>query len=264
MRSAVANGEYGVGKPNPETFPIAKIAITLKGSDESTIILAESALRDALQYGLPGGHAELIQVCHLPNIAPRGLLQLMLSSSGSKGSRKKSTALAKTRVGVVALGTAARNLYTGHSRSSRISVTPSLLKRRCMCRYIPFCKGRCTDQQVLGQTSISVSLKPCLALCSLFPGADCHVRGVVGFLRADGHEFVEVTTSADGLDPFELEKILSEWPESRRRPTVLYTIPTGSNPTGRSCTDSRKAEMSVAVASSGTTFFVFCFFFGIH
>ncbi|KAK4041315.1 aminotransferase [Parachaetomium inaequale] len=67
--------------------------------------------------------------------------------------------------------------------------------------------------------------------------------GVSAFLRADGHELVEVCSGADGVDPSDLERVLSTWPEHRRRPKVLYTVPTGSNPTGRSCTEINKARI---------------------
>jgi len=67
--------------------------------------------------------------------------------------------------------------------------------------------------------------------------------GVAAFLRADCHELVEVSSGADGVDPSDLERVLSSWPEHRRRPTVFYTVPTGSNPTGRSCTETNKARI---------------------
>ncbi|KKZ65477.1 hypothetical protein EMCG_08709 [[Emmonsia] crescens] len=40
------------GKPYPETFPFAKISISLKSSNETTIVLEESLLREALHCGL--------------------------------------------------------------------------------------------------------------------------------------------------------------------------------------------------------------------
>lgn len=48
----------------------------------------------------------------------------------------------------------------------------------------------------------------------------------------------------DGLIPAELRLILAEWPVSERpRPKVLYTIPTGGNPSGASLTQDRKREI---------------------
>jgi hypothetical protein len=51
-----------LGKPNPNTFPFAKISITLKGEEDAPLVLEESSLRDALQYGLPSGHPRLVEV----------------------------------------------------------------------------------------------------------------------------------------------------------------------------------------------------------
>ncbi|KAI9037499.1 aminotransferase-like domain-containing protein [Aspergillus affinis] len=65
---------------------------------------------------------------------------------------------------------------------------------------------------------------------------------VAGFLRADGHQLSEVQSDAKGLNPVDLERVLSAWP-GKRRPRVLYTVPTGSNPTGQSCSEIRKAQI---------------------
>ncbi|KAI0896462.1 PLP-dependent transferase [Annulohypoxylon nitens] len=67
--------------------------------------------------------------------------------------------------------------------------------------------------------------------------------GVVGFLQAEGHMLVQANTYRHGLDPCELERTLLQWPKNRSCPKVLYTVPTGSNPTGRSCPEWRKVEI---------------------
>ena len=54
---------------------------------------------------------------------------------------------------------------------------------------------------------------------------------------------VEVPSDSEGLNSSSLEKTLREWPPNKRRPRVLYTVPTGSNPTGRTCTEKRKMEV---------------------
>ncbi len=51
------------GKPNPETFPFAEIAITLKGPAGTKVVLDEADLNVGLQYGPPAGNSELIKVC---------------------------------------------------------------------------------------------------------------------------------------------------------------------------------------------------------
>jgi tryptophan aminotransferase len=53
------------GKPSPETFPIAEIAISLKdtAAGKDRIVVDGEELNQALQYGLPRGNASLIRVC---------------------------------------------------------------------------------------------------------------------------------------------------------------------------------------------------------
>ena len=53
------------GKPSPETFPIAEIAISLKGAaaGKDRIVVDGEALNQALQYGHPRGNEGLIRVC---------------------------------------------------------------------------------------------------------------------------------------------------------------------------------------------------------
>ena len=65
--------------------------------------------------------------------------------------------------------------------------------------------------------------------------------GSLAYLQAiPGLNLAGVGVDEDGLIPQELERILSEWDSAHglggakgwKRPKVLYTIPTGSNPTG--------------------------------
>ncbi|KAI6350851.1 hypothetical protein MCOR25_010341 [Pyricularia grisea] len=67
--------------------------------------------------------------------------------------------------------------------------------------------------------------------------------GVVGFLGAENHKLIEIPTDAYGIIPAEFEKILSNWLPGSPRPKVLYTTPTGSNPTGATCSELRKTEI---------------------
>ncbi|PGH10866.1 hypothetical protein AJ79_05226 [Helicocarpus griseus UAMH5409] len=168
------------GKPNPETFPFSKISISLKGSNENTIVLEEKTLRDALQYDLPGGNAELIK--------------------WFKGLQKRVHGILETNDWACCVGNGSQELI---HRAFQVFTDPG---------------------------------DPVLLETPAYPG-------VVGFLRADGHQLVEISSDADGLDPSNIEKVFSNWPKNRRRPRILYTVPTGSNPTGRSCKESRKAEI---------------------
>jgi kynurenine/2-aminoadipate aminotransferase len=66
--------------------------------------------------------------------------------------------------------------------------------------------------------------------------------GALSYLQPMGCNLVGVGTDSGGMVPEELRKILSEWDEAKSgaKPKVLYTIPTGSNPTGGSLNLERK------------------------
>lgn len=58
--------------------------------------------------------------------------------------------------------------------------------------------------------------------------------GVLTFLKSQPCELVGISTDGSGIIPEELERVLSEWPTDQKpRPQVLYTVPTGGNPTGK-------------------------------
>ena len=71
--------------------------------------------------------------------------------------------------------------------------------------------------------------------------------GSLAYLQPIGCQLVGVRCDADGLDPSHLEEILAGWDEGcnggRRRPRVLYTIPTGGNPTGASLSLARRQRV---------------------
>ncbi|KAJ6552534.1 pyridoxal phosphate-dependent transferase [Mycena sp. CBHHK59/15] len=70
--------------------------------------------------------------------------------------------------------------------------------------------------------------------------------GVLGFLAALPCTLVEIQADSSGLDPASLEDTLSTWSTTRpgqRFPKILYTIPSGSNPTGASIPEHRKVEV---------------------
>ncbi|EAA66872.1 hypothetical protein AN8519.2 [Aspergillus nidulans FGSC A4] len=166
------------GKPSPETFPIAEIAISLKDTPAGTgrIVVDGDELNQALQYGLPRGNAQLIQWFESLQRSVHGL-----DENGGWS---------------CCIGNGSQELI---HRVIQVFTDPG--------------------DPVLLET------------------------GVAGFLRADGQELIPVYSDAQGLNPASLEQALSEWPGDSPRPKVLYTTPTGSNPTGQSCTESRKAEI---------------------
>ena len=67
--------------------------------------------------------------------------------------------------------------------------------------------------------------------------------GILGYLRPNNLNLVEVPVLADGLDPSALEKVLKEWPDINTRPKVLYTVPIAGNPTGTSTSLEKKKQI---------------------
>ncbi|KAJ6496410.1 pyridoxal phosphate-dependent transferase [Mycena sanguinolenta] len=70
--------------------------------------------------------------------------------------------------------------------------------------------------------------------------------GTLGFLAALPCTLVEANADSDGLNPANLEIILANWETThpgRPYPKLLYTVPSGSNPTGASIPEHRKVEV---------------------
>jgi kynurenine/2-aminoadipate aminotransferase len=73
--------------------------------------------------------------------------------------------------------------------------------------------------------------------------------GALSFLETQPVDLVPVATDAHGIVPESLEEVLANWPESnpsgkkdQPRPSVIYTVPVGGNPTGVSATLERKQK----------------------
>lgn len=67
--------------------------------------------------------------------------------------------------------------------------------------------------------------------------------GILSFLETQECDLATVKTDALGAIPDSLESVLSNWPTeegSPRRPHCFYTVPSGGNPTGVSCSLERK------------------------
>lgn len=68
--------------------------------------------------------------------------------------------------------------------------------------------------------------------------------GSLACLQSLGVKYVCAPTDHDGLIPEKLAAILDSWqPSQGPKPRVLYTIPTGGNPTGASMTLARKKQL---------------------
>lgn len=61
--------------------------------------------------------------------------------------------------------------------------------------------------------------------------------------EAQGINVFPVPLDEFGIIPEKLEKILDNWNPEAAKPKLLYTIPTGQNPTGSTLSDDRKAEI---------------------
>lgn len=64
--------------------------------------------------------------------------------------------------------------------------------------------------------------------------------GIVSFLRTQPCNMISVDTDSQGIVPESLKSILQGWEDESTRPKVLYTIATGSNPTGVTVSLERK------------------------
>ncbi|KAJ7627155.1 pyridoxal phosphate-dependent transferase [Roridomyces roridus] len=70
--------------------------------------------------------------------------------------------------------------------------------------------------------------------------------GTLGFMAALPGTLIEVNADTQGLNPTHLESVLTNWESThpgKRFPKLLYTIPSGSNPTGTSIPEARKIEV---------------------
>ncbi|KAJ7114790.1 pyridoxal phosphate-dependent transferase [Mycena epipterygia] len=70
--------------------------------------------------------------------------------------------------------------------------------------------------------------------------------GTLGFLAALPCTLIEVNADAQGLNPANLESVLLNWETThpgKRYPKFLYTVPSGSNPTGASIPERRKIDV---------------------
>ncbi|EMD31483.1 hypothetical protein CERSUDRAFT_109359 [Gelatoporia subvermispora B] len=71
--------------------------------------------------------------------------------------------------------------------------------------------------------------------------------GVLPMFEALHCEMIEVDTDAYGISADSLRKVLENWPASKPKPKVLYTVPYGCNPTGMTATQERR-EAVLALA----------------
>ncbi|OQR99619.1 hypothetical protein THRCLA_06440 [Thraustotheca clavata] len=75
--------------------------------------------------------------------------------------------------------------------------------------------------------------------------------GTLAHLHAVNCDLVCIDTDNHGLVPESLASTLDNWPASKKKPKVLYTIPTGSNPTGASMPFERKKQVYAIAQKHG-------------
>jgi tryptophan aminotransferase len=56
-------------------------------------------------------------------------------------------------------------------------------------------------------------------------------------------DLVEVPVDGDGIVSSSLLEMLENWPEGKKLPKYLYTVPYGCNPTGATATLDRRKEV---------------------
>jgi len=67
--------------------------------------------------------------------------------------------------------------------------------------------------------------------------------GVIPLFQTIRCDMYEVETDAKGICSHKLREMLENWPASKPKPKVLYTVPYGCNPTGMTATVERRREV---------------------
>ncbi|KAL7413393.1 putative aromatic-amino-acid transaminase [Mrakia frigida] len=75
--------------------------------------------------------------------------------------------------------------------------------------------------------------------------------GVISILSVLNCKMHEVDVDSEGLDPVRMRKMLENWPAGEKKPTIVYTVPVGGNPTGCSASVERKLEVLRVCADHG-------------
>lgn len=70
----------------------------------------------------------------------------------------------------------------------------------------------------------------------------CYV-GAITCLKGRQVKCLEVSSDTEGINAAKLDQILTSWPSNIPKPKLLYTIPTGCNPTGKNTSLKRKIEV---------------------
>ncbi|TIA87034.1 hypothetical protein E3P99_03437 [Wallemia hederae] len=67
--------------------------------------------------------------------------------------------------------------------------------------------------------------------------------GAIPEMTIAGAQFVEVECDEQGMSAAKLAHVMENWPENKPRPKLVYTVPTGNNPSGASAGKQRKIDI---------------------
>lgn len=204
------------GKPNADTFPFESITLKLKAPSSETLSIDGDDLDEALQYGMTAGLPRLVQ-----------WLEAFQSEVQGRGKGSDEGWRVTIGVGSQDLISKVRLAFPPSSKAEQVQAFRALTDE---------------DDSVLLETPVYSGVLGCLA-----PEQLNRVGALAAFssiLRSSPH--TEVASDDTGMSADALEAVLSTWQRDRseqRSPRVLYTCPTGSNPTGRSATEAKKRAM---------------------
>jgi tryptophan aminotransferase len=211
------------GKPNPSMFPITSMSITVRSpyakegsSSERTITINGPTLTEALQYGPTAGSPDAVKwykgLQELAHKRPQGTDWSLSMGSGSQDVLYKariplpiSTAIIIV-TGIIGLScdSQPRRISLGRSASLRVSMIP-----------------------------LSSSWKrplPNLAFRGVIPllkaqSADCVGEHYQHFRYEITELLTEIDTDEHGVSTQSMRDVLANWPASKAKPKVFYTVP---------------------------------------
>lgn len=265
-----AKVSFLAGKPNPSTFPFEKVTLHLKpplenapevaldnglpaangnghaiksdGAGGVTLEIKGADLDEALQYGPTAGLPRLVtfltefaSVVH--NRPVPGANAPKKSSSSSAAPSRPDSPHHPSRDQRQTMESELQVTATGEPSTERVNDTASSAPSQ--------------QEEVPWRVSVGAGCQDLLykAYQAVLDRGDTILvespvyAGVLAQWQVLGIEPVEVPVDSHGLSDVELARVLREWPEGKKRPKVLYTVPVGSNPTGTSSPEDRKLKV---------------------
>ncbi|TIB36823.1 hypothetical protein E3P86_02366 [Wallemia ichthyophaga] len=67
--------------------------------------------------------------------------------------------------------------------------------------------------------------------------------GAIPEMTIAGAQFVEIECDEQGMSAEKLAQVMDNWPQDKPRPKLVYTVPTGNNPSGASAGKQRKVDI---------------------